>query len=366
MHQSTRSLPLDEVCNAPKLLSPSGELILLRKLKSVVHRLSHRSLSGAKQKIDREEPFEPTKTRNRNESVSLHLVVDGLSAPQPSKLQDIESDNVAVPEILPNLDFEAETTAESFFKANPAEAARGTFEKVDTVRWDHTEADWSLEEFDFERPAKSADHRISRHCSDNAHQKACDANQTYAEGAFERLHAFALKRRWRAAASALNKAATRSSRLSKRERAAIEHVLNVADTLALHRGDSMEIRKWLLQAQKPKDRPEPPCEESRVANHEAATDNEANQLQKQRVKLPVEASRPTQKAIRFSVLEIRKIAAGRNWLSPKSSRALTRVGDRNAKLDRSERNALNHLLERCGALPELADHVANIRRAIAD
>jgi len=339
---------------------------LLRKLKSVVHRLIHRSDPGANQEIDCEEPIESSKTGNRNESVNLSLVVDGQSKPQPFKVRSREPGNEAFPEILPNFDFEAETTAESFFKANQTEAVRGTFQKVDTVSWDHTEADWSLEEFDFEPPAKPPDHRITGHSPERGHQKASDTNQTFAEGALERLHAFALQRRWRAAASALSKAATRSARLSKRERAAIEHVLNVADTLSLNRGDSMEVRKWLFRAQMPRDRPEPPCAESRVANHETATANVAGQLEKQSVKMRVEARRPTQKAIRFSALEIRKIAAGRNWLSPKSSRALARIGERNVKLDRSDRNALIHLLEHCAALPELTDHVANLRQAIAN
>lgn len=340
---------------------------MLRKLRSVVHRLSHRSDSSAKQEINREEPLESIKTGNRNESVSLSLGVDGPSAPQPSDLRSRELGHDAVPEILQNLDFKPEIAPERFFKANPAEAARGTFRKVDTVRWDYTESDWSLEEFDFEPPVKSADFRVSQHSLEREDQKVSDANQTHAEGAFERLHALALQRRWRAAAAALNKAATSSARLSRRELAAIEHILNVADTLALHRGNAMELRKWLLHTRMPKDRRfEPPREESRIANHEPARENQAGQLENERDKLPLEAGRPTQKAIRYSVHEIRKAAAGRNWLSPKSSRALTRVGERSAKLDRSDRNALNHLLEHCVALPELAVHVTALRQAIAD
>lgn len=366
MQKVTQSNLLDEILNNLVTSISSGELILIRKLKSVVNRLIHRSESGANQEIEGEEPLESNKARNRHESVNLHMVVDGQSKSQPSKLRRREPGNEAFPAIIPDLDFEAETTAENFFKANPTEAVRGTFQKVDTVRWDHTEADWSLEEFDFEPPAKHVDYRITAHSSERENQKASDTDQAFAEGALERLHAFALQRRWRAAASALSKAASRSAKLSKRERAAIEHLLNVADTLALHRGDSMELRKWLFRAQMPKDCTESPSPESRVANHEVATANAAGQNEKQSVKLPVEARRPTQKAIRFAVLEVRKTAAGRNWLSPKSSRALTRIGEKNVKLSRSERNALNHLLEHCAALPELTDHVTNLRQAIAE
>ncbi|KAA9009702.1 hypothetical protein [Histidinibacterium aquaticum] len=271
-----------------------------------------------------------------------------------------------VPEFLPNLDFEAEATAESYFKANTTEAARGVFQEIDRVRWDHAEADWSLEEFDFDPPAKFAVQSISGNSSEGGHSKGADANETSAKVAFERLQTFALKRRWRAAASALSKASTHSGRLSKRERAAIEHVLNVADTLALHRGDSQELRKFLAMAQMPKDRPEPAWEESVVETDGSTAANVASELEAQRAKLPVEATRPTQEAIGFSALEIRKIAAGRNWLSPKSCRALARIGEGNVKLDRSESNALNYLLERCSALPELTTHVTNLRHAIAD
>lgn len=339
---------------------------MLRKLQSLVHRLSHRSVSGAKLEIDRAEALIATKTGNRFESVSPHVLVNDPSAAKTPKLPAKEQEYGAFPEILPDLDFEAETTAECFFKSNHRQAARGTFQKVDTVSWDHTEADWSLEEFDFELPVEPAFHRVTGHSQERENTKESDTNQAFVQRALERLQAFALQRRWRASASALSKAATRSTRLSKRERAAIEHVLNVADTLVLHRGDSMELRKWLFRGQMPKDRPEPPCPEIRVANHEAATASVTDQLEQQTVELPVEAKRPTQKAIRFAVVEIRKIAAGRNWLSPKSSRALTRIGERNVKLGRSERNALNHLLEHCAALPELTDHVTILRQAITD
>jgi len=42
------------------------------------------------------------------------------------------------------LDFEAELSAEDHFLSNKGMRARGTFQKVDIVRWDHEEEDWSL------------------------------------------------------------------------------------------------------------------------------------------------------------------------------------------------------------------------------
>lgn len=224
---------------------------MLRKLKSVAHGLSHRPDSGAKREIGREEAPEANRTGNPNGSVCHPLGADGPSAPEPPGLPNRELENDTAPGILPNLDFEAETTAESFFQANPAEAALGTFRKVDTVRWDHTEADWNLEEFDFEPPEKLADRRMSRAPLVREHQQASDATN------------------------------------------------------------------------------------------------------------------PDQKAIRISIHEIRRTAAGRHWLSPKSSRALTRLDEGNAKLDRSDKNALIHLLERCSRLPDLNDHILFIRKFIS-
>lgn len=63
---------------------------------------------------------------------------------------------------------------------------------------------------------------------------------------------------------------------------------------------------------------------------------------------------PTQKDVRASVIRLRDIAASRGWLSPKSSRALAKLGDRKTKLDRSEINALNYLLGRCANISEIA------------
>ena len=73
---------------------------------------------------------------------------------------------------------------------------------------------------------------------------------------------------------------------------------------------------------------------------------------------------PSQKEIRFSVLRVRQIAAERNWLSPKSSRALAKLSDKKAALGRSETNALNYLLGRFENISELTVDVENLRKGI--
>ncbi len=233
-------------------MNEGGVLVLLRKAKPVLHQLIHRSDFGTRQKIDREEPLEANETLNRNDSARRPLVVDDSFAARPPSLRDREMQDDTVPEIGSDLDFQAEIPAESFSKANPGEAARGTFQKVETVRRDDTETEWSPEEFDFDPPEKLADRRDSCPAPDREHQHSYDAR------------------------------------------------------------------------------------------------------------------RSTQNAIRSSVHEIRKAAAGRNWLSPKSIRALMRIEEGKSKLDRSDRNSLRHLLERFSGLPELEGHILYIRKLISE
>lgn len=341
-------------------------MISLGKTRSLLRRLWQRSASDPECENDSEKHHEWTTSGNGNEPASLTLVSEGAPAPQPSRLQDSEPANGSVPEVLPPLDFEAEATAESFFKAKPGKQARGTFHEVDAIRWDHEEADWSLERFELEKAAVSSVQHVSGSSSDTEYQKATDGNELscHLEGAFEQLRAFASQRRWRAAVAALDKAATQSSRLSKRERAAIERTMDAAENLARYRSDSMVLRSVLFPAQMPKDKPEPLHEDSRLANREGAFPDNASSLRDLRGKLPLESGKSTQKEIRLSILQVRKTAADRNWLSPKSSRALTRIGDKNVKLGRSEINALNYLLDRCRTLPELKEQVETLRKAI--
>ncbi|NBN79295.1 hypothetical protein GWI72_13540 [Microvirga tunisiensis] len=339
---------------------------LIRKFNLVVRWLFHRSEASADQEIDHQGSLGATRSRSRNEAVNIPPPVDDQSTLQPAQPRNGASENETLPEILPNLDFEPEITSESFFKANQTDAIRGTFHRVETVRWDHTEADWNLEEYDLALPTKSAVHCTTEHCPERENQKVPDTDQVFAEVALERLRAFALERRWRAAASALSKAATRSARLSKREHAAIEHVLNVADTLALLQDETIALRNWLSGAQICKNTTELPCAKGGIENHDAVILNVVGRIEKQSKNLLAKTRRPTQKRLHLAACEIRNVAADRNWLSPKSSRALKRFGDRKVILDRSDRNALIYLLDRCDALPELAEHVANLRRAIAD
>lgn len=43
-------------------------------------------------------------------------------------------------------DFQPETSAQDYFSNNRGEQARGAFHEVADIRWDHDEADWSIEE----------------------------------------------------------------------------------------------------------------------------------------------------------------------------------------------------------------------------
>lgn len=276
--------------------------MVLDKIKSLVRHFRQKLVSHVDNEISREKPRDRPTTGKQPESVSPPQVMDGAAAPTPSSLRASEPTSGLAPELLPPLNFEAETTAESFFKANPTKAARGTFHEVDKVRWDHLEADWSLDDLDIEPPAEYADRE---------HQKPSENSASdNADGALEHLRAFC-----------------------------------VAKALAGSTISSVEGSDALCQAF-----------EARASCDRARPER--------RLQLGHSTRRPAQNTIHFSVLQISKIAARRNWLSPKSSRALTRIGENYGKLDQSERNALNHLLERCGALPEMADHVANLRQAI--
>lgn len=77
------------------------------------------------------------------------------------------------------------------------------------------------------------------------------------------------------------------------------------------------------------------------------------------------AKPPTQKEVRSSAIRVRKFASERSWLSPKSIRALAKLGDREPKLDRSETNALNYLLERCANVSVLTHDAEILRKVVS-
>lgn len=233
------------------------------------------------------------------------------------------------------------------------------------IRWDHDEEDWTLEDIEFESPANPIDASSAKPSSENQQQKETSVSRNgYCQNpeAFVRLREFALRRRWLSAAAALDKASQQSAPLSKRERAAIEHVLKVADTFARHRSDSERVRRILPNAENRKEEAEPLHPSARPKKSFAAkvTTHGHPESKNNTERMP------TQKEISSSVLRVRQIAAERSWLSPKSSRALAKFGDKKAALGRSETNALNYLLGRCENISELMVDVENLRTRIGN
>lgn len=74
--------------------------------------------------------------------------------------------------------------------------------------------------------------------------------------------------------------------------------------------------------------------------------------------------RRTQKDVRTSAIRVRAIASSHGWLSPKSSRALAKLGNQKTKLDQSDVNALNYLLGRCTNISEIAYDVKVLRTVV--
>lgn len=260
--------------------------------------------------------------------------------------------------------FKAEVSAEEYFNSHRGKQARGIFQKVDVIRWDHDEEDWTLEEFEFESPANSIDTSSARPPRENQQQQetsgSLDGSFQHLE-AFVRLREFALRRRWLSAAAALDKASQQSAPLSKRERAAIEHVLNVAGTFTRHWSDSDLLRRALPNAENRKDEVEPVHQSARPKKATAA---KVTNRKPPDSKSNMEHGMPTQKEISSSVLRVRQIAAERSWLSPKSSRALAKLSDKKAALGHSETNSLNYLLGRFENISELTVDVENLRKRI--
>jgi hypothetical protein len=322
---------------------------LLSKAKSLIQLIRRRSVPvSAKDSNHTRSPIVP-------HSVSHEAVLDATFKPESWDGIELDYLEVSIPEEGANLDFEIEVSAEDYFIAHRGDKARGTFERVDVIRWDHDEVDWALEEFDFEPPANSAKPR-------SAAQPPRLAESQYPalqyEDALKRLREFALQRGWLAAAAALEKASQQFPTLSARERAAIEHVLDAAGTLNRHRSDAEALRNILFNERgDDAERLEPTAQTSKGA---AAGVGRQKLLTR---KDNAEAKTLTQKAISSSVLRVRNMAAERNWLSPKSSLALAKLAHRKTALTRSEMNALTYLLNRCANIPELKADVGIVRKA---
>ncbi len=289
------------------------------------------------------------------DSVNHEAVLDPTFKPDSWNEVKLDYSETSIPEEGPKLDFEIEVSAEDYFIANRGEKVRGTFEEVDAIRWDHDEADWTLEEFDFEPPANSAKPRSA--VQQRGLAKAQDPALQY-EDALKRLREFALQRRWLAAAAALEKASQQSPTFSERERAAIEHVLNVAGTLTRHRPDAEALRSLLFN-----ERGNDVEALDRIAQTSKGAAAEVCRQKPLTRKFNAETKTSTQRAITSSVLRVRNMAAERNWLSPKSSLALAKLAHRNAALTRSEMNALTYLLSRFANIPELKADVGIVRKA---
>ncbi len=339
-------------------------MILLRKAKSLFQRIRRRSISVSEHKADHKLPVQGANGGTSSQTAILAHVGDGASITTPANAINLAHSQSPISEYDRPLDFEGELSAEDHFIAKKRLRARGTFQKVDVVRWDHDEEEWSLEDFEFELPANSIDTGFSTPPTEGQKQQEISEFQggsfQHLE-AFVRLREFALRRRWLSAVAALDKASRQSAPLSKRERAAIEHVLKVAGTITRHRSDSDLLRRALLNAENPKDEVE--------LGHSSARPQKASAAKVVNLSPPdgtdnTENGMPTQKEISSSVLRVRQVAAGRSWLSPKSSRALAKLSDKKATLGRSETNALNYLLGRFDKMSELMIDVENLRKRI--
>jgi hypothetical protein len=195
-------------------------LILFSKAKSLFQLIRRGSTFGAEHMLKNNLSGQG---RTESKSLDLHRLREACSATEFADVDPISSDriNETVADGTLALDFQVETSAEEFFNNSHGERAKGTFHKVDVVRWEHDETDWKIEAVEFTPPANPAG--------------------------------------------------------------------------------------------KPR----------------------------------------TQKDVRASAIRVRAIASSHGWLSPKSSRALEKLGNPKTKLDQSDVNALNYLLRRCANISEI-------------
>ncbi|WP_157732890.1 hypothetical protein [Bosea sp. AS-1] len=340
-------------------------MILFDKAKSWLKLIKSRSKYGT----ERERSPGHLAYRNSERVVAkthnLDRPRDGSPDPQTVVAINREwSQGSAMEEILVP-DFQVEKSAQDYFNDNHGEQARGTFHEVEVIRWDHDEADWSIEEFEFELPASPAGRQHSKPPTDGGHNEPVDAVDGSRQGqdALRRLQALAVRRRWLAAVAALDRA-SQSAPLSKRERAAIEHVLNAATTLSRHRSDAEALRGLLLagQSQVGEIDYRPPIAQ---LNESSAKPPAKDRNQPTRMRQsPSEAVSPTQEEIHSSVTRVRSAASDRGWLSPKSIRALEKLLSNNKVLSISESNALNYLIDRSVAVSELECDLKILRMII--
>jgi hypothetical protein len=119
-------------------------VILLEKAKSLLQRIRRRSISVSKHKTDYEVPVQGANGRISGEPASLSHLGDGTSVTSTANTTNLAYSQSPMSKDVQPLDFEAELSAEDHFLSNKGMRARGTFQKVDIVRWDHEEEDWSL------------------------------------------------------------------------------------------------------------------------------------------------------------------------------------------------------------------------------
>lgn len=199
-------------------------MILFSKAKSLFQLIRRGSTSGAEHT-----PKNSLSSQGRTDgkSLDLHRLREAFSVTEFADVDPISNDriNETVADGTLTADFQVETSAEEFFNNSHGERAKGTFHKVDVVRWEHDETDWKIEAVEFTPPANPAG--------------------------------------------------------------------------------------------KPR----------------------------------------TQKDVRASAIRVHAIASSHGWLSPKSSRALEKLGNPKTKLDQSDVNALNYLLGRCANISEITHDV---------
>jgi hypothetical protein len=170
--------PLDEVGFESRFGEAS--VVLLARAKSLIARISRMPLPGSNPAIRNEmaDPGDiPPITTTSAESPRMRVdprasqSADGSNG-EISKGYVYEETSVPV--------FNAETSAEEYFHDNQGKRAQGSFHEVEAVRWDHDEADWSIDEIESE-PEVSADSRrlAKRHPHDKPQERAEGLQASY-------------------------------------------------------------------------------------------------------------------------------------------------------------------------------------------
>lgn len=114
--------------------------------------------------------------RTESQSLDLHRLREAFSVTEFADVDPISSDriNETVADGTLALDFQVETGAEEFFNNSHGEQAKGTFQKVEVVRWEHDETDWKIEAVEFTPPCKPGRQTThSERCSRICNSRAC-------------------------------------------------------------------------------------------------------------------------------------------------------------------------------------------------